>query len=165
MLATLLRICLLRANPQDLPASATLLALALVAHAAADVLSLRGLVELRSALQAAVVDTVLLVTLAHTALLLRNHADRALQTIAALAGCGALLTVLSHAAVALAQPLAPPPLIALPFIGWFVLVYGHILRHALSVQFALAAGFGLAYLFISMLLTSAFLPMPATGEA
>lgn len=52
---------------------------------------------------------------------------------------------------------------ALPFIVWFVLVYGHILRHALSTGFALAAGLGLAYLFVSVLVTSAFLPMPAPG--
>lgn len=163
MFAIFLRICLLRANPQDLPASNALLALALLAHAAADVLSLRGMVESRAALQAAVIDTVLLVALAHTALLLRNHADRARQTLTALAGCGALLTVLSHAAVTLAQPVVAPPVTALPFIVWFVLVYGHILRHALSTGFALAAGLGLAYLFVSVLVTSAFLPMPAPG--
>ncbi|BAU46611.1 hypothetical protein SVA_0028 [Sulfurifustis variabilis] len=160
MLATFLRICLLRANPQDLPASNGLLALALLAHVAADVLSLRGMVDLRAALQAGVVDTVLLVALAHTALLLRNHPDRARQTLTALAGCGALLTLLSHAAVTLAQPIVAPPVTALPFIVWFVLVYGHILRHALSIGFGLAAGFGLAYLFVSVLVTSAFLPIP-----
>jgi hypothetical protein len=161
MLNILLRICLLRANPQDLPASNALLALALLAHAGADFVSLRGIVEPRAGLQASVVDTVLLVALAHTALLLRNHAERARQALTALAGCGAMLTLLSHAATTLAQPLVAPPVTALPFIMWFVLVYGHILRHALSVRFALAAGLGLAYLFISVLVTSAFLPIPA----
>lgn len=161
MLAILLRICLLRANPQDLPASNALLALALLAHAGANVLSLRGIVEPRAAVQAAVIDTVLLVALTHTALLLRNQADRARQTLTALAGCGALLTLLSHAAVTLAQPFVAPPVTGLPFIVWFVLVYGHILRHALAIRFAFATGLGLAYLFISVLVTSAFLPIPA----
>lgn len=165
MLATFLRICLLRANPQDLPASNGLLASALLAHALADALSLWGMVEPRAALRAAVIDTVLLAALAHTALLLRNLGERARQTLAALAGCGALLTLLSHAAVTLAQPLVAPPVTALPFIAWFVLVYGHILRHALSIGFSLAAGFGLAYLLISVLVTSAFLPLPAEGPA
>ena len=87
-----LDLCLLRANPQDLPTSNRLLAAALVAHLLANVLTGLDSASPENALLAGAMDTLLLVALTHTGLMLRGVGARTRQTLTALAGCGALLT-------------------------------------------------------------------------
>lgn len=154
------RLLVLRANPQDLPAEPRLLAAALAAHAFADVLALIDTASWGQALFAAVLDTVLLVALAHTALLLRGFGARAPQAIAALAGAGALLSLL-HWLLSSATPFASPLVIGLPFLIWFLVVYAHILRHALSVPHAAAFGASLLYMIVSLGVAGVALPPPA----
>ena len=154
------RLLALRANPQDLPADPRVLGLALAAHVAADVLTLLGSVSLSQALVAAVLDTVLLVALAHTALLLRGFGARALQTLAALAGAGAAMTAL-HWVLSSAIPAETPLVLGLPFLVWFLAVYAHILRHALSISIAAAFGASLLYLIVSLGVGGAVLPPEA----
>ena len=153
------RLLVLRANPQDLPAEPRLLAAALAAHVCADVLALIDTASWGQALFAAVLDTVLLVALAHTALLLRGFGARAPQTIAALAGAGALLSIV-HWLLSSAIPVAPL-VIGLPFLVWFLVVYAHILRHALSVAPAIAFGASLLYMIVSLGIAGVALPPPA----
>lgn len=154
------RLLVLRANPQDLPAEPRLLALALVAHVVADVIVLLDSVTWPQALFAALLDTVLLVALAHTALLLRGLGARAIQTLTALAGAGAVLSLL-HWLLAAATGQLSPLLLGLPFLAWFVIVYAHILRHALSVSPAAAFGASLFYLLVSIGIGGLTLPAPA----
>lgn len=153
------RLLVLRANPQDLPADARVLGIALAAHVIADVLALLDTVALAPALFAAVLDTVLLVALAHTALLLRGFGARALQTIAALAGTGALLSLL-HGLLANALAFDSPLALGLPFLAWFLVMYAHILREALSVSHAAAFGASLVYLILALGVAGVALPPP-----
>jgi len=156
------RLLVLRAKPQDLPADARVLGIALAAHVIADVLALRDTAAFAPALFAAVLDTVLLVALAHTALLLRGFGARALQTIAALAGTGALLSLL-HWLLSNALAFDSPLVLGLPFLAWFLVVYAHILREALSISHAAAFGASLVYIVLS--LGVAGIALPPTAEA
>ena len=160
LLMLFVRLLVLRTNPQDLPAQPQLLAAALAAHLAADVLALLGSTSLAMALFAAVLDTVLLVALAHTVLLLRGLGARAVQTIAALAGSGALLSLL-HWALSQLTAGAPPLILGLPFLVWFAIVYAHILRHALSVSAAAAFGASVVYIIVSLGVGGIMLPPEA----
>jgi hypothetical protein len=136
------------------------LGLALAAHVVADVLTLPGSVTWSQALVAAVLDTVLLVALAHTALLLRGFGARALQTLAALAGTGAAMALL-FGLLSRVVPAESPLVLGLPFLVWFVVVYAHILRHALSISIAAALGASLLYLVVSLGVGGTVLPPEA----
>jgi hypothetical protein len=160
------QIALLRANPQDLPTSTMLMALALVAHVLADVWTLQETLPIWYALQAAAIDTLLLVAVAHTALLLRNFAHRARQTLTALAGCGAMISLITWGVVALVKLFTSSPdvteeggpsratlaalLTTLPFLFWYLLLFGHVMRHALSVSLPAGVGLSLIYFILSV---------------
>src|SRR5690606_15422087 len=84
-------ICLLRAGPQDLPASSVLRSLALFAYVASGVMILLPSVSFGSAVAQALVDTLLLVVLLWAVLRWRGLPERFAQALTALAGTGALL--------------------------------------------------------------------------
>lgn len=162
---TFFNLCLLRANPQDLPSSNRLLGVALIAHLTANLLTGLGETGLENALIASVMDTLLLVALTHTGLMVRDLRARTRQTLTALAGSGALLAVLAWAVVTAAEMVtAQAWLVWLPFLFWFLAVYGHILRHAFNTS----VGFGLllatGYVLLSLLATGPFLLADAPAE-
>lgn len=134
-------LCRLRLRPQDLPASAELLIVAIAAYG----LSSAGLTLISQSvpvsLMAGAVDSLMLLGLTYGVLLLRRVPGRWLQTSIAMAGTGALLTMLAmplyawlaHAGGAQGGGLSPAvSLLILVIIVWNVVVMGHILRHALS---------------------------------
>ena len=149
-LKIILGICLLRANPQDLPASNRLMLAALVAYGLADVVGVLDTLSLGSAALAAAVDTLLLIVAAHLALRWRHAESRFLQTLTALAGCGALLSLLAWAAAGLTREWLPPPWVWGPFLLWYTLVFGHVLRHALSLTLPAGVALSLLYIILSM---------------
>lgn len=171
MLVTFLNISLLRANPQDLPVSHTVLAAALAAHFIVEVLNALAVVPWAAAVQAGAVSTVLLIAVTHTALLLRNLKERVVQTLSALAGCAALIDLAKYIALRLLvgdvspggqlQGDLSPLLVAVPFEIWLIVVYGHIVRHAFAIRLALGVLFSLVYLTLASLIVMAFLvPIP-----
>lgn len=162
---TFFNLCLLRASPQDLPSSNRLLGVALVAHLAANLLTGLGETGLENALIAGVMDTLLLVALTHTGLMVRNLRERTRQTLTALAGSGALLAVLAWAVVTLAETVTTQAWIAwLPFLFWFLAVYGHILRHAFNTSVGVGLLLATGYVLLSLLVTGPFLLADAPTE-
>lgn len=157
MLATLVNICWLRANPQDLPASNTLLALAVGAYFASGLLGTVLGLNWANALTVSVVSTLLLVAVMHTALLLRNLKARVPQTLTALAGCAALIRLVATVAIWLLHAAVPPWVLSLPFEVWAIVVYGHILRHAFSISLPLGVTFAFLYMIASSLIVLSFL--------
>jgi hypothetical protein len=157
---TLLNICLLRANPQELPTSGQLTTLLLVLYYLADVATALTLVPLDRALQAAVADTFLVATLAYLGLSLRHLTARARQTLMALAGCGALLGVTTTVIGSLLPEGVSPFYVSVPALLWLFAVYGHILRHALDIPFAMGIVATGAYLFLSLVVVGPFLISP-----
>src|SRR5438552_606094 len=81
VLTIFLRLCVLRANPQDLPASHRLLAVALTAHALADVAGLADMLSPAQAFEAAALDTAALAALTAAVLWLRSVSARFTQTL------------------------------------------------------------------------------------
>ena len=160
-LKIILGICLLRANPQDLPTSHPLMLSALMAYGLADVVAVLDTLSFESAIMAAAVDTLLLVAGVHLALRWRRYENRFPQALSALAGCGALLSILAWAAAGLSRELLPPEWIWVSFLVWYALVFGHVLRHALSVSLPAGVAVSLLYLILSMGVTGLFVVDPA----
>ena len=157
LLKTYLRLCLLRANPQDLPGSGVLVLSSLAAYAAMDVVGVLDIISPASALMAAAVDTLILVAVTHLALRWRRFENRFSQTLAALAGCGALLSLAAWVVAAMAGRTISPEWIWAPFLVWYTVVFGHVLRHALSIPMAAGIAAGFLYLMLSMSVTGLFI--------
>ena len=178
LLRTYLNICLLRANPQDLPASRNVLAVSLFAYLSANLVTFNDTVSLPRALAASVADTLLLVGLACGALLIRGLLQRRWQVLAALAGCGAFISVVawlttsaalkfvapefSTAEPSLMRELTPGQtqivlVVSLLCIAWFILVLGHIFREALNVPMAGGVALAMLYTFASTGIGAAFI--------
>ena len=151
------KMCLLKYRPQDIPASRELLLLSL------GIYFLLGLVlakldeDIPGALTAALADTVFLLGFVLVLLLLCRKANRWTQTVTALAGTGIVFAVLlMPALIALSGPDAMSStqqilsiLLYLVLI-WYVVVLGHIFRHAMSSSFALGVLVSILYLLIGI---------------
>ncbi|MCR4345770.1 MAG: hypothetical protein NUV55_00980 [Sulfuricaulis sp.] len=163
-LKILIGICLLRASPQDLTASRAGMLGALVAYAAAGMLGVLDVLTFENAILAAAVDTLLLTAVTHLVLQWRQLENRLTQTLTALAGCGALLSLLAWGAAGLVREVFQPEWVWAAFLVWYTLVFGHILRHALSISLAAALAASLFYLIFSIGVTGLFMnPIPATN--
>lgn len=163
-LKILIGICLLRASPQDLPASRAGMLGALVAYAAAGVIGVLDILTFDNALLVTVVDTLLLAAVTQLVLQWRRLENRLTQTLTALAGCGALLSLLAWGAAGLVREAVQPEWVWAAFLVWYTLVFGHILRHALSITLAAGVAASLCYLIFSIGVTGLFMnPIPATN--
>ena len=144
ILKILFDICLLRGQPQDLPASKNLVALtALLSIASTYTLDhlhqeiLRGLVFAAS-------QTALLGAVVWVALAIRGYTERWLQTIAPLFAAATLVDVIKWLVVASVlghEASAPGPWLTgfiLVIAMWFIAIMAHVLRHALALSMALA---------------------------
>lgn len=165
MLWRLLDICLLRAGPQDLPASRPFLALTLAGYALVNVLVSRLSLGLREAVAVSLLDTLLLAAFAQVVLRIAARPERFTQTLAALAGTGQLLGLLALPLVAgmlKAQATGGTASgLALAWLGvliWSLVVLGHILRHALAVRLATGIGIGVLYSLASIMIMRSVFP-------
>jgi len=84
------KICLLRANPQDLPASRFLLGLSLASYGITGVIDSTVEMPFLQAVLATLVDIALLSALIYIALWMRLLTNRYTQTLTALMGTGAM---------------------------------------------------------------------------
>ncbi len=157
MLKTFIGIGLLRANPQDLPSSPVRMFPVLLAYGLMDVIGVLDTLTLSSALIAAAVDTLMLVAATQLALRWRHFENRIPQTLIALGGSGALLSFMAWTLATLMQDMLAPQWIWGLFMLWYILVFGHILRHALSVPLAVGVALSLLYLILSMSVTGLFI--------
>ena len=162
-------ICLLRAGPQDLPVSRTLLRLALGLYLLfAWLLAVPAYGQGRAVL-VALLDAALLIVFVQVLLYLLSRSARIPQTLTAMAGSGSLLGLLALPLVLWGQPAQAEEQISglllyawLLLLVWNLLVTGHILRHALSTSLGIGTGVALLYTLISMQIVSALFPYPLT---
>jgi hypothetical protein len=167
MLWPFVGICLLRAAPQDLPASRALLALVLTAYLLlAWLLAIPAYGQTR-AVGVALLDTALLAAFIQILLFLLSRRARILQTLTAMAGSSSLLGVIALPLVLWGQPSqAGEPVSGLLLYAWLSLllwnlvVAGHILRHALSTSFGIGLGVALLYALFNMQLMATLFPYP-----
>ncbi len=158
-------ICLLRAAPQELPASRVLLGFTLLSYLLFSwLLAVPDYGQVR-AFQVALLDTALLIVFVQALLYLLARGARILQTLTAMAGSGSLLGLLALPLVLWGQPSQADGQVSglllyawLLLLVWNVLVAGHILRHALSTSLGIGAGVALLYALVSMQLFAALFP-------
>ena len=154
LLKTFINLCLLRAQPQDLPAAPALTAATLVAYTLVGLgLSLPVLGFGRAALWA-VLDTLVIAVLTHSALRMRHFPERLQQTLTALLGSGALIGLVAWPIIGTENSV-----IQLALLLWNLSIVAHILRHALSVPLGLGIivsfGYFLVELTVAMVLAPA----------
>jgi hypothetical protein len=159
-----LDICLLRAGPQNLPASRELLALAIASYTLVSFLSVPGY-PLATAGQMALVDASLLIVFAASVLYFLGKTARLYQTLTALAGTGALLGLFALPVIHLlsqSHEAGQSPLWAgllwLSLFAWSILVVAHIMRHALSVNLAVALVIAALYSLVAMRIINTLFP-------
>jgi hypothetical protein len=149
-------ICLLRAGPQDLPASSFLvLVTALLSLLTGTLVIVGTFGSLDTALAAQLLDILLLLGLLKLGLQLTDKSARYLQTAAALFGSGALINLVTmplqllesgDPRVSTASELSG--LFYLVLIIWALVVVGHIVRHALGIRMAAGIMIALGYFLI-----------------
>ncbi len=161
-----LELCWLRSGPQHLPTSTLLMELTLTAHAlAAFLLSLAYLAPAR-ALAAGLAETALLAVFVTIVLYLPGHLPRYRQTLTALAGTGAMLSLLAipvthwlHTAKAAADPTGAPALLLLGLVGWSLAITAHILRHALNCVFTRGLVLAVVFSWLSIIIMNQLFPL------
>jgi len=156
-------ICLLRAGPQDLPASRFLLVLGVLAYAAVGMVMSTQNLDIGQAVLLVALDGALLAGLLFALLWARDLLERYQQTLTALFGTGAILQlaalpILSWQQAGLGDDTISPALMAASLLLWMwllwdLIVIGHILRHTLSTRLPIGVLLALAYLFISYSVT------------
>jgi hypothetical protein len=159
-------ICAVKAAPQDLPASSFLLSLALLAYLGTGAVVAAFQWPLSQAILAALLDTVFLTVLSRVLLWARMLSGRFVQTLTALAGSGAVMTVIAlplvmwQSFVGVTDANAPtlPSWLLMIWMIWNIVVVGHILRHALSTVLPLGIGLAAVYAYITFQLMRIFLP-------
>ena len=160
----------LRARPQDLPASDSLLLGSVAAAIGASMLAIRRLYPPDLALARIGMDLLLQLGFVVAALRITGRPERFRQTFTALCGTGALLVLLTWPLIEIVLERGPEEtlfgvaLITLFAVyGWSVVVVGHILRHALDIGLGKAVGISLAYMLASTAIADSVVPVPEGG--
>jgi len=161
-------ICLLRADPQDLPASALLLELSIVTYFVVGWLLAMVVYGPGRGLLQTLADLSFLSAYTYLSLRLSAHPERFTQTLTALLGSGALITLAAlplsaslSAAVDAADPVDGVVGVGyLLLMGWLVVVYAHIYRHAFSRGWATGLTLSLGYLLLGSVVVELVLPSP-----
>jgi len=159
-------LCLMRAAPQDLPASGTLLKVTIAANLLVSLLlSLSMQLETAPTLLQGALEIALLLALLWLVLNLTGHNERFIQAASAAMGSSALLGIAALPLVSLAGSsnedlalLAGLSMLAL--VIWSIVVLGHILRHALDIRHSQGVLAALAYTFASYALMGLLFPAP-----
>lgn len=155
-LETIWRIALLRAGPQDLPGGGAAPAVSVAMYSCIVVIS--GLADERAAGVADLfVSIVVPLVAAGSILWLRRATARINQTVAALFGTGALISLVNIPLWFSTQTPLPAPLVLLALIAlfWSLAVDGHIWRNALASSFAGGLMVAVLILFLQMLVFQA----------
>jgi len=159
--------CLLRANPQDVPHSIFLELLTLVAYTTLSYVLALSSTTPGTALLAALVDSAMLVGLAYAGLWILDLKNRMTKLVTALAGTGVVWQLVALPVMSLlagASDTTPNTALAtlsylllLALVAWAIFIIGHILRHALNMKFSFALGIAVLYVYTSMRVGSALL--------
>jgi len=154
ILTVLIEIIRLRRGPQDLPASWSLVLLAIALNVGLGAAISQPEQAQATGLKSVISDSALQVLLVSLILQLRHVFGRLSQTLLALAGTGLLLAIplvlmLPYAAQPYSNPAeAIAALGVLAIFLWSIAVDGHIFRHALSVTMATGVALAIGLFFI-----------------
>ncbi len=154
LLKVFIDICLFRARPEQLPYSTFLTMACIIAYMVAGMgLNLLEL-KVGKAVLVTLLDVAMMVGFTLAGLWIRSFLNRALKTLAAIAGTGTLFT-LAVIPIVLALPeqageqTSLISLLLLALVLWSIGVLGHILSSALSIPLWAGVGVAIMYFYIS----------------
>ena len=155
-------ICLLRKGPQDVPAAAALFWLLLVVGLFVDLFIAANFVEFQSAVLLVVSNTLVLFGVVICLLLIFRYTNRVTQTLTTLIGTGLLFSFIRIPLMFVFKAM-PDHAGIFGFVEIFVLIWSlvviaHILRHALTIEWLLAAMLSFGYFMVSYQLANYFIP-------
>jgi hypothetical protein len=162
LLNYLVDLCLLRAGPQDLPASSLLLILFTLLNV---LVGWVMIIDARSGAFIALAETLfesgVLLAVLYFGLASRKRLARFYQAATALMGSGLLLGLLAMPLVSWSQrsESSEAGILLLVLIVWSLVVMGHILRHTLDISFNLGLGIAVLYTLVSWNLTFMLFPV------
>jgi len=152
-------ICLLRAGPQQLPFSSSLLTFCLITYFVLDVALAKLSMPFIEPMIFALFDIALMLGFVWFLLSFKGDYSRFTQTATAFAGSGVLLGIVAWVLlswqtsfVGTENQTPLPSLLLLFHLIWNLAVISNIIRHATSITIAWAWGVTLAYFFIYMLI-------------
>ena len=157
-------ILLLKAAPQDLPYSTSLMARVIFLYLVSGMIVVGGLVEPGLALGRMLLNIGITMFFSHVLLTSLNLKSRFVQTITAIIGTGIVFNLLAWPILiygdveetsAAMQILS---LIVLMLISWEILVSAHIFRNALNTKMPQAIMLSMALFFISLTLSQLLFP-------
>ena len=163
-LKTLFDIVLLRKGPQHLPHSLIMLGMAIVLWVVALLTSITLIDYVdETSFFSEFAWAIVVLSIYGTLVYVAGFADRILQTITAIIGCGALLSVFYAVAYSGLGPLlgrAFLELMVYGFVLWSLSIKGHIIATAISIRWYLGALIAAA-IFVGQLVVSTMLSSPS----
>jgi hypothetical protein len=166
-------IALLRAEPQDVPASPRLLQGTLVLAGLSYLLAVSSLFPIGQSLLRAALDIGVMALFLYGVLMLRQYPARFLQSFTALCGTGSLLNLVAwplFLMLAGGEPSTQTPgipaaiLLLWALYAWSLMVTGHIFRHSLDLSFPAGILVALLYIYLSYVSTDLIFPTPAASD-
>jgi hypothetical protein len=146
-----------RQGPRDVPATPRCLALCALAYLITSVAQAIMLTGVDSALVQGLADLLLTAVLVTLCLQVGHRSHRLLQTLSAVFGVGALLSIPMLVLLGLRPAVTDAvfanllSILSLPLIVWSLVVFASILRQALDATWWLGMGLSLGYFVISYL--------------
>jgi len=149
VLSQFIRMWVLRAKPQDLPASKLLTHVLLVSFAGVSIASMFNEFGLERALFASLIDIALLLAPVLALIAISGNQAIGYQAVSAiLAASIALVVFLVLSGVLISSPRSLDSTRLLVLI-WYLLIFGHVLRQAVRLPVVLGATFAFIYVMVS----------------
>ena len=153
----LMAIMLLRAGPQHMPYSISLLGILTAFYLVSGVLVIVTSMSVAQAAANLMLDVAVLFAFSYFCLSVLRLKARFVQMVSALAGVGAVYHLLAWPLFIQLQTMQPEQqgvtivaLLMLLLISWQVLVFAHIFRHAMQMSMLRALVLSFGYLFLSI---------------
>jgi hypothetical protein len=163
-------ICRLIKGPQDIPESKNLLTICLIVYGFLSILLASLSQPTENAILAGILEVALIMIFSLALLQTRGKSSRWTQTVTALVGTGIIISIiafpvyiligvgeLSEVETSTSQSIGL--LLLATLACWNIAIMGHILRHALDVNFMFAMVLAITYIWIIFSFTSAIMPM------
>ena len=161
----ILAILLLKAGPQHLPYSLSLLAILTSLYVVSGVLVLTTSMNIGQAAANMVLDVAVLFAFSYFCLSLLRYRARFVQMVSALAGIGIVYHLLAWPLFIQIHNMQPQEqgakiaaLMMLLLVSWQVLVFAHVFRHSMQMSMMRALALSFGYLFLSMAAAEVILP-------
>lgn len=157
LLTTIWDICRMKAGPQDLPTSRTLLIYVVASYAVVSCILAMFQLSVGQAFFAALVDTIIMVVLSYVILWVKMVPQRWYQMLTAMAGVSLVIALFATPMVIVRFMVGPESanagilsLLILGLVVWSFAIFAHIFRHTLDIPYLAALLISGMYTYISM---------------